>query len=194
MQTLYMLEDATRALLVRPDVLLLIAVLLAATVIDVRSYRIPNALTMPAMLAGVFAHTLASAHHWTGLAAALGGLVAPVIILIPLHALRLLGAGDVKLLAAVGAFIGAPDIILAILFVLAAGGFVAVAAAMYRKVLLRALGNIYTVTAVAATAVTAGINPVRAASAGFASAGRIPYAISITLGTLVFLVLRQVLS
>lgn len=191
MQTLYMIGEATREVLTRFDALLLLAVLAAAVVVDVRSYRIPNVLTVPAMVAGVLAHTLASASAWSGLGTALAGLASAIVILIPLHAMRLLGAGDVKLMAVVGAFVGAPAILPAILFVLVAGGLVAVAYAAFGRVLSRALTNIASVGSVA---VTAGVGQARAIGSGLTSAGRIPYAISITLGTSVFLVLQEMLS
>ena len=191
MQTLYIIGEATRAVFTHTDAVLLLGVLVAAAFIDIRTYRIPNALTVPAMVAGVLVHVFANGATWSVVGSALAGVVTPIVVLVPLHAMRLLGAGDIKLIAVVGAFLGAPAILLALLFVLAAGGVVAVAFAVWRKVLLRAVANIAVVTALAATG---GVAQGRVLGASRGSAGRIPYAVSIVLGTTSFLVLREMLS
>lgn len=191
MQTLYIIGEATRAVFTQTDAVLLLGVLVAAAVIDIRTYRIPNALTVPAMVAGVLVHVLANGATWSVVGSALAGVVTPIVVLVPLHAMRLLGAGDIKLIAVVGAFLGAPAILLALLFVLAAGGVVAVAFAVWRKVLLRAVANIAVVTVLAATG---GVAQARVLGSSRGSAGRIPYAVSIVLGTTSFLVLREMLS
>ena len=67
---------------------------------DVREGRIPNRVTFPAMAAGLAAHTLAGG--WTGLGdAAPAGLIAGAVCLLFYWAGGM-GAGDVKLMTAVG--------------------------------------------------------------------------------------------
>ena len=81
------------------------AILLAAAVGDFRTRRIPNRLVAFLALAGI-AYTVARAPVVPGLLQAGGGLVAGLACWLPFYALGWLGAGDVKLYAAAGAWLG----------------------------------------------------------------------------------------
>ena len=105
--------------------------LVAATVIDVRSRRIPNALTA-AMAAAGFGLAAAGVGGAT-LTAALAGSVFGLLLMMPGYALGATGAGDVKLMAAVGAIVGPALVVTAFLFTAVAGGVLAVAVAVRRQ-------------------------------------------------------------
>ena len=75
-----------------------------AAVLDVRLHRIPNYLTVPAALLGFAYHTLAP-EGW-GWFASLAGLGVGLALLVVPWLLGGGGAGDVKLLAALGAWLG----------------------------------------------------------------------------------------
>ena len=62
--------------------------------------------------------------------ASLAGMVAGLLLMLPGHALGATGAGDVKLMAAVGAVVGIHVIVNAFLFTALAGGVLAVAVAI----------------------------------------------------------------
>ena len=83
---------------------LLIVMVLIAGVFDIRKRRIPNHLTVSGVLVGVALNTFLydTAGAWMGIKGA--GLA--LLIYFPLFAIRALGAGDAKLMAAVGAFVG----------------------------------------------------------------------------------------
>lgn len=83
---------------------LLSAVLVEAAVIDGRQLRVPNWLTFHLAIGGL--GYWAYAAGGAGLAAAAGGLAVGLALLLPLYAIGGMGAGDVKLLAGVGAWIG----------------------------------------------------------------------------------------
>ena len=104
---------------------------------DVRSRTIPNRLTFPALLLGVAVHTAVSGAP--GFISALAGLAVAGGVLMPGYLLRWMGAGDVKLMAAVGAWIGWPVSVTAVLASLVAGGILALVVAVRRGVLRRAL-------------------------------------------------------
>ena len=80
------------------------AVAVAAAFTDVRSRRIPNKLTYPAMLAGMAAQAVA--HGWRGLLLSLGGALIFGGVFLLFHLVRAMGAGDVKLAAALGCILG----------------------------------------------------------------------------------------
>jgi prepilin peptidase CpaA len=83
---------------------LTLALTISAALLDWRSRRIPNWLTVPGLLMGIATH--AALTGWQGAMFALKGAALALIILLPLVLLRALGAGDWKLMGAVGAFLG----------------------------------------------------------------------------------------
>ena len=83
-----------------------------ACVTDLRTRRIPNVLTFGAALAGLLYQFVSGGIDGLG-HAALGWLVGAVIFILP-FALGGLGGGDVKLLAALGAWLGPADVALAV--------------------------------------------------------------------------------
>ncbi|MEY3288848.1 MAG: hypothetical protein RLZZ419_1090 [Pseudomonadota bacterium] len=90
---------------------ILIAILITAAVIDMRRHRLPNSLTVSAALVGLsLQYTL---QGWHGLLDGLTGFVTGFVLFLPFYALRWMGAGDVKLMAAVGIFLGWPLSLLA---------------------------------------------------------------------------------
>ena len=170
--------------------LILLALLGAAVWHDVRVRRIPNAVVFPGMLAAFALHAMLPAGQGLfapqmgglGLLQSLGGWGLGLALLLPMYALRLMGAGDVKLLAMVGAFIGAGQILTVGLVTLVAGGLLALAFAAWQGSLRRLVGNAYHMamhTAFSALAgdVAAPVPPPQAAS------GRLPYAIAIAVAT-----------
>ena len=92
----------------------------AAAALDWRSRKIPNWLTVSGILAGIILRTTLGG--WPGAKSSLEGAGLALGLLLPLVLLRALGAGDWKLMGAVGAFMG-PVLFLFILFgsILASG-------------------------------------------------------------------------
>lgn len=99
----------------------LIALLLLAVVFDVRQRRIPNGLVLAGLAAGLAVHL--GGGGW-GLLNAIGGSLLLLGLTFPLFALGWLGAGDVKLLTAVGAFATWHYALAVLLAVALAGGVV----------------------------------------------------------------------
>lgn len=104
---------------------------LVATVIDIRTRRIPNELT--AAMAGIGVGLAASGISGLSLGASLTGFAIGLLLMLPGHALGATGAGDVKLMAAVGALVGPATVVNAFLFTAVAGGILAVAIAIRRR-------------------------------------------------------------
>ena len=106
---------------------------------DLRTRRIPNSLVLTGMALGLLFQAgapagdgLLAAHHAgsRGLAFAALGAVVGLALLMPLHLLRALGAGDVKLFAMAGVWLGPVPIAHAALWTLLAGGALSVATAL----------------------------------------------------------------
>lgn len=81
---------------------------------DLRNRKIPNRLTVPALLFGVSLNTLLGG--WSGLLLGVEGAGLALIILLPVVLMRGLGAGDWKLMGALGALVG-PNQVITILLV-----------------------------------------------------------------------------
>jgi prepilin peptidase CpaA len=102
----------------------LIAALICASYTDLRWRRIKNWLTYPAMVAGFAVNTLAGGGEGARLSA-MGWLVGLGIMALP-FVFGVMGAGDVKLMAAIGAIKGAHFLLLVTIYGSAAGGLLAV--------------------------------------------------------------------
>lgn len=102
----------------------LIALALAARE-DVLRHRIPNTLNATALLLGVGLAGLAGG--WSGFVDSVGGAAIGFAVLFPFYLRRGMGAGDVKLMAAAGAYLDPSSALLAAAIALVAGVFLAVA-------------------------------------------------------------------
>jgi len=91
---------------------------------DVRYRRIPNAFVLAALAAGLAMNAIFGG--LAGLAASLGGCALAFILMFLLHIFGAMGAGDVKLFAAIGAVTGAQLVVPTFLVVALTGGLLAV--------------------------------------------------------------------
>jgi len=100
--------------ILRHSVLILTAVFAAiAGISDWRTRRIPNWLTVPGLVLGIAVNSLASG--LTGAKESLLGAGLGLMLLLPFVLIRSLGAGDWKLVGALGAFLG-PHRLITVLF------------------------------------------------------------------------------
>jgi len=146
---------------------------------DVTSRRIPNNLTYSAMLVAIVGRF--GFEGWHGLWSAIaGGLVAGGAFLI-FFLLRAMGAGDVKLITAVGCFVG-PGLAIQIVFASAiAGGIFAIFYALWHGRLRAVLVNVGSLIKFHA-AVGAEVHPTLNLSNS--EAVRLPYGVAIAAGVL----------
>lgn len=117
------------------------AMLAGAVWSDTRHRRIPNALVLAGCCAAL---GLSLVPAGIGIGSALGGMAAGFALLLPLHLLRVMGAGDVKLMAAVGAFTGFPGVLTVVLITLLTGGALSLAWALRLGKLRQVLHNVRT--------------------------------------------------
>lgn len=125
----------------------------AATVIDLRTRRVPNGLTALLLLSGVVfaACGISGLSLWASLA----GLALGLALMLPGHLIGATGAGDVKLFAAVGALIGPTHIVPAFLYTALAGGVIAIIVALRRGRLPQTIGGTARLVTTAAANVAA---------------------------------------
>ena len=146
-----------------------------AAISDIRTHRIPNFLSISGLGLGLLWHGF---HHGpSGLLFSLEGLGAACLALLP-YALRALGAGDVKLLGAVGALMGPTFLLWTLLGTIFAGAVLgllwAITRGVLRETLVNAAFGLYLLKG------RAGV----IALASTSKAGRMPLAPAIALGAL----------
>ena len=113
---------------------------LAACVLDLRSRRIPNALTFGAAAAALVFHTVTAGV--SGLQTAAFGWIVGTALFLPFFLLGGMGGGDVKLLAALGAWLGPREAMWLAIYGSIAGGVLAIGYSLARGYLGTALSNI----------------------------------------------------
>jgi prepilin peptidase CpaA len=159
-----------------------VAIGLAACATDVTSRRVPNVLTGPAVVAGLLAHTALAGGHGAG--AALLGFAAGLAAFFPFFALGGMGGGDVKLMAALGTWIGWSPVLWTALYGSVAGGVMAIGLGLARGYLRQALSNVGGLFLIWWVQ---GVRPVPALTLEHGKGPRLPYAIPIFVGLVVTL-------
>jgi prepilin peptidase CpaA len=155
----------------------LVAVMSLALGWDVRTRRIPNAITVSGF---VVALGLRAPMGMSALVGGMAGAGFALLLSLPLFALGGLGGGDAKLLVAAGAFLGPQGLATAALAAAVLGGLMAVATMVRRRVWLPVLLSCRDLLLNLVTLGRAGDRP----SLDSPGAVKIPYGVAISLGTL----------
>ena len=153
--------------------MLLLVILITAVSIDLWRHRIPNVLSLGAIVLGFGLQAWALGVD--GLLIGLGGLGIGLLIFLPFYLLGGMGAGDVKLMAAVGTFLGPTDTLLAAGLSLVVGAVLGGLVALARRGALAALRR-------AASTLKVLPSPGVAPQSGAAA---VPFALAIGIGTVV---------
>jgi prepilin peptidase CpaA len=152
---------------------------------DIRTARIPNLLTFGAAAAALV--YLFANQGWSGLTGAAEGWAVGVLLFSPFFALGGLGAGDVKLLGAIGAWLGPREALWVALYASMAGGVMALIVSLATGYLRRAVANLRMLVTYWRVV---GIRPLPELTLQSGHAPRLPYAVPITAGLLVMLWLK----
>jgi len=118
-------------LLVNWPVKLVCVVLIVAAIIDGKQLRVPNWITYPMVFSGIIFNVCIEG--WGGLGYALLGMVVGLACLLPLYSVGGMGAGDVKLMAGIGAWLGAAITFYAFCVSTIVGAGIAILMVYYKK-------------------------------------------------------------
>ncbi len=118
-----------------------IVLALLAGWIDWRSHRLPNWLTVTGFAVGIIANT--AFFGWAGLKNGLIGAAIPLGILLPVVLLHGLGAGDWKLMGALGAIVGRDEILHVLMATIIFAGLIAFGQMIWQKRIWVTLRNLF---------------------------------------------------
>jgi prepilin peptidase CpaA len=121
--------------------ILLTALILTAAVYDLRFRRIPNWLTVSGVVGGIALNAFLY-QGWEGISLSLGGLAVAFASYFLLYLIRAMGAGDVKLMAAIGAMVGLREWFGILLFTAVVGGIAGLALVTARGRLRKTFWNL----------------------------------------------------
>jgi prepilin peptidase CpaA len=152
---------------------------------DVKTHRIPNVLVLVGLSLGLLISTWPGG---IGLGHALYGGLTGLAVYLPLYLLRILGAGDVKLMAAVGAFVGFPDVMTVALITALAGLILSVLIAIRHRQLHQMTQHVYQGLIGFMWQIASGGRPQQWVMV--IGPHRLPYAMAIGLGTLTHLYIQ----
>ncbi len=156
---------------------ILLLILATAMVSDLRWRTIPNWLTGPSILVGLGLHTFMN--QWKGLVFSLEGTVLGLALFLFMYLAGWMGAGDVKLYAAVGSFLGPAQTIFAAIVIALVGGLLALVILCFhqgwRKISLWLWSSVQAILLTRSGQV---LTPLKGA------APKVPYAVAIGLGTI----------
>jgi prepilin peptidase CpaA len=119
-------------------------VLIWAAYIDGKELRVPNWITFPMVLSGLIYS--ACVGGWAGLGDGLIGMCVGLATLLPLYAIGGMGAGDVKLMAGIGAWLGAAVTWQAFVYSVVVGAVMAIIMVLWRKSWSKHYGNFLLIT------------------------------------------------
>lgn len=158
---------------------------LLACATDLRMRRVPNLLTFGAALGAVVVQGMLLG--WRGVVVAVLGWGVGLLLLLPLFLLRGMGGGDVKLLAAFGAWVGPRLVVWTGLYGAIAGGVLALVVTLWHGVFRQTLANVGLLTTHWRVD---GFGPVAGLTLETSRGPKLPYAIPLTCGLVVALWLK----
>jgi len=163
---------------------MLACLLVPAVWYDIVNRRIPNRLITFGLIAGIVVNVVGAEvanfeiGGMSGLFRALSGGIVGLLILLPLYLFRAMGAGDVKLMATIGVFLGPMPTLGAALLAFVAGGVLSLGAALWSRSLSHVLANLRLMIMLALSGRSSGLS-----LHDVQTTGRLPYAIAIAVGT-----------
>lgn len=186
----------TPSLIATTVLLLLALLLLGAAWSDITTRRIPNRLVFSGACIGLLLNSvLPEGYGFTsalpgavGFWQALIGMGLGFAIFLPFYAVRAMGAGDVKLMAMVGAFLGPNATIETIVMIFLTGGVLTLYFLLRAKAFGRLFGNLRTSLTLLFLQVMARSMP---KPTGTASIGRLPFGAAIAIGSILYFVMAR---
>lgn len=181
-------------------VLLPLVILLAlAAWQDIKEHRIANRVVLAGVIIGFMFNAFippgdgfnSPAPGGLGWWGSLTGIGMGMIVLLPFYLLRAMGAGDVKLMGMVGAFLGPGQVLGALLGTFLVGGIMALIIALRADAIGRLLENVKCMLLGGVVKMSAGQAPLM--NDLNQSVGKLPYAVAIAVGSVAYMIWRRLM-
>lgn len=164
-------------------ILFIITLIVLSVISDIRTYKVKNNITLTFAAFGLVYCMLFDTTQ--GLLFGALGFIIPLILLIPLYALNMLGAGDVKLFCAIGTFIGVRGVIYTIAYSFLCGLAIAILIMIIQRSFFTRMKRLYEYFKCCILCMK--LMPYE--EFGYTQQGRMHFSIPIALGTLLVLIL-----
>ncbi len=174
--------------------------LFLASLNDINTRCIPNKLVLSGVLVGFAINVLlpeglgfnSLTPGGLGGLKSFQGLGLGLIMLMPFYLLQVMGAGDVKLMAMVGSFVGPSDLVGVFCATLIIGGLIACVVALKSKSFKKLIQNLKFILIGSMLKIYDGKLPLKVELP--ISVGHLPYAVSISLGTISFMIWQRLFA
>ncbi len=123
------------------QILEVVPLLLLATISDISSYKIKNSIIISFIIIGLTTNMVINTNNILDYFVA---TILPTVALFILFALKMLGAGDIKLFCAIGSIVGTINVAFCIIYSFLAGGAIAIAVLIKNRSAIISLRNIST--------------------------------------------------
>jgi prepilin peptidase CpaA len=171
------------SVLIRYGVLVMMVTI--AAIYDIQFRRIPNLLVLTGLVFSLIIHV--TFNEFYGFKEWGYGMLTGFVLFLPFYVLHAMGAGDVKLMAMAGSFLDAGSAIGVVLTTLVVGGGLSIVVAFHNGVLRKAISNVHThLTQFMFKKLSGGNAQLEQLPS---SAGNLPYAVAIAIGTLIHVIL-----
>lgn len=166
---------------------------------DIKDHRIANRVVLAGVIMGLMFNAFippgdgfnSPAPGGLGWWGSLTGIGMGMVVLLPFYLLRAMGAGDVKLMGMVGAFLGPGQVLGALLGTFLVGGIMSLMIALRADAIGRLLGNVKFMLLGGAVKMSAGQAPLM--NDLNQSVGKLPYAVAIAVGTVAYMMWRRLM-
>lgn len=170
-----------------PLILGLVVMLIIAMFTDLTKRKIPNSVVLSGLIISLIGQCFitqgAGGLNW------LAGVAVAFACFIPLYLLRGMAAGDVKLMMAVGGFVGYPFVFTTVAYSYLAGGAIAISYVLFKGRFKQLLQNLYSLMFDQFIKTSSGVD-VYDGKVIKQSVGQLPFALAIAIGTLIALYLN----
>jgi prepilin peptidase CpaA len=174
--------------------------LFKASLEDINNRRIPNKLVLVGVLLGLTLNVLlpeglgfnSLTPGGLGGLKSFQGLGLGLLMLMPMYLLQVMGAGDVKLMAMVGSFVGPSDLVGVFCATLLIGGLIACVVALRSKSFKKLIQNLKFILIGSMVKICDGKLPLKVELP--ISVGHLPYAVSISMGTVSFMIWQRLFA
>ena len=172
------------------SIVILVGLLLLASYRDICEYRISNKLILFGLAVGISLNVILPQEiGGLGFQLALAGAGVGVIVFLPMYLIHAMGAGDIKLMAMVGAFVGPSPMLQIALYVAIAGGLLALIVLISKSKLIKPIHNYKLMLMRNQLSTTAGnLDTISTSKVFSKTKARLPYGVAIAAGTFFYLI------